>query len=100
MMKSNYISLHSTVYTLKNHDQERMDPFPALNPWEYLLDAPHNLAWCNVFKAASSSWMWIFNILAGYDEEYLRDPKNTHVRMKPRHSTPACSEISAIEHAF
>ena len=51
----------------------------GMNPWEYLIDGHHNLAWCNVFKAASSSWMWIFNILAGYEEDYLNDPNNKHV---------------------
>lgn len=36
------------------------------NPWEFLVDTKHHLVWCNVFKAASTSWMYNFNILAGY----------------------------------
>lgn len=33
------------------------------NAWEFVIDAHHNLVWCNVFKAASSSWMFNFNLL-------------------------------------
>ncbi|XP_025830159.1 uncharacterized protein LOC108735425 isoform X1 [Agrilus planipennis] len=35
------------------------------NPWEFLINRKHHLVWCNVFKAASSSWMYNFNVLAG-----------------------------------
>lgn len=35
------------------------------NPWEFLVDEKHHLVWCNVFKAASTSWMYNFNLLAG-----------------------------------
>lgn len=30
---------------------------------EFFISTGHNLLWCNVFKAASSSWMYYFNIL-------------------------------------
>lgn len=36
------------------------------NPWEFLVNQQYHLVWCNVFKAASSSWMYNFNILAGW----------------------------------
>lgn len=35
------------------------------NAWEFLINKQHHLIWCNIFKAASSSWMYNFNILAG-----------------------------------
>lgn len=35
------------------------------NPWEFLVNRKHHLVWCNVFKAASTSWMYNFNLLAG-----------------------------------
>lgn len=40
-------------------------PGPRLTPnaWEFVIDAHHNIIWCNVFKAASSSWMFNFNLL-------------------------------------
>lgn len=30
---------------------------------EFFISTGHNLVWCNVFKAASSTWMYYFNIL-------------------------------------
>lgn len=33
------------------------------NAWEFFISSGHSLAWCNVFKAASSTWMYYFNIL-------------------------------------
>ncbi|XP_034100413.1 carbohydrate sulfotransferase 11 [Drosophila albomicans] len=49
--------------------QEKYPP----NPWEFFISPGHNnLVWCNVFKAASSTWMYYFNILAGYDLKYLQ----------------------------
>lgn len=33
------------------------------NAWEFVVSPGHSLAWCNVFKAASSMWLYYFNIL-------------------------------------
>lgn len=33
------------------------------NAWEFFISSGHSIAWCNVFKAASSVWMYYFNIL-------------------------------------
>lgn len=46
-------------------DKIANDTLHKPNPWEYLVDQKHHLVWCNVFKAASTSWMYNFNILAG-----------------------------------
>lgn len=46
-------------------DKPSNDSLHNPNPWEYLVDKRHHLVWCNVFKAASTSWMYNFNILAG-----------------------------------
>lgn len=46
--------------------------FPKANPWEFLVNRKYHLIWCNVFKAASSSWMYNFNVLAGYTPEFLK----------------------------
>lgn len=42
--------------------EQIIDKFPP-NAWEFFLSPGHGLAWCNVFKAASSTWMYYFNIL-------------------------------------
>lgn len=53
----------------------------AINSKEFLVNKEHGLVWCNVFKAASSSWLWHFNILAGYTEEELLENINDPLRM-------------------
>lgn len=41
---------------------EFVDRYPP-NAWEFFISSGHGIAWCNVFKAASSTWMYYFNIL-------------------------------------
>ncbi|CAG9764283.1 unnamed protein product [Ceutorhynchus assimilis] len=53
-------------------DKNGNDSLHRPNSWEYLVDQKHRLVWCNVFKAASTSWMYNFNILAGYSPYFLR----------------------------
>lgn len=36
------------------------------NAWEFFISPGHGLTWCNVFKAASSTWMYYFNILGEF----------------------------------
>ena len=48
------------------------DPLHQANPWEYFINREHKFVWCNVFKSASTSWMYVFNILAGYSEQFLK----------------------------
>lgn len=33
------------------------------NAWEFFISPGHGITWCNIFKAASSTWMYYFNIL-------------------------------------
>lgn len=33
------------------------------NAWEFFIDPTHSLIWCNIFKAASSTWLYNFNLL-------------------------------------
>lgn len=39
-----------------------IDRYPP-NAWEFFISSGHGIAWCNVFKAASSTMMFYFNIL-------------------------------------
>lgn len=41
------------------------DPINKPNSWEFFVNSEYKLVWCNVFKAASTSWIYNFNILAG-----------------------------------
>ncbi|KAG8225638.1 hypothetical protein J437_LFUL013670, partial [Ladona fulva] len=54
------------------------------NAWEFFIDERHHLVWCNVFKAASSSWMYNFNLL-GSTSVTTRPPqgRNAKTRVAP-----------------
>lgn len=41
------------------------DPYHKPNSWEFLISKEYKIIWCNVFKAASTSWMYNFNLMAG-----------------------------------
>lgn len=56
-------------------DVKGNDTLHKVNPWEYFINHQYKLVWCNVFKSASTSWMYIFNILAGYSESFLEKTK-------------------------
>ncbi|KAL9701942.1 hypothetical protein quinque_005383 [Culex quinquefasciatus] len=64
--------------------------------WEYLINRDYHLVWCNVFKAASTSWMYNFNLLAGYSPEFLRKTKDVPLQLArqkyPRPSVDALRE--------
>lgn len=46
-------------------DRPGNDSLHRPNAWEFLVNREHHLIWCNIFKAASTSWMYNFNLLAG-----------------------------------
>ncbi|CAH0727853.1 unnamed protein product, partial [Brenthis ino] len=48
-----------------------------INSKEFFVDHAHNIVWCNIFKAASSSWLFNFNILGGYDKKFLAKTRHT-----------------------
>ncbi|XP_055608775.1 carbohydrate sulfotransferase 11 [Uranotaenia lowii] len=64
--------------------------------WEYLINRDYHLVWCNVFKAASTSWMYNFNLLAGYSPEFLKKTKDVPLQLArqkyPRPSVEALRE--------
>lgn len=41
------------------------------NAWEYLINRQYHVIWCNIFKAASTSWMYNFNLMANYSAAFL-----------------------------
>lgn len=68
------------------------------NPWEFLVDRKHHLVWCNVFKAASTSWMYNFNLLAGYSPQFLKKTKLIPLNLA-RQRYPRVS-LSQLKQAF
>ncbi|XP_018322881.1 carbohydrate sulfotransferase 11 isoform X1 [Agrilus planipennis] len=64
------------------------------NPWEFLINKKYQLVWCNVFKAASTSWMYNFNILAGYNQKILDDVKQVPLSLaRKRYPRPSAKEL-------
>ncbi|XP_073951161.1 carbohydrate sulfotransferase 11 [Choristoneura fumiferana] len=57
--------------------RERGISAQIINRKEFFVDHAHNLVWCNIFKAASSSWLYKFNILGGYDKKFLARSRHT-----------------------
>ncbi|PNF24697.1 hypothetical protein B7P43_G17560 [Cryptotermes secundus] len=55
------------------------------NAWEFFIDSTHGLVWCNIFKAASSTWLYNFNLLGGYKEQYLRRSKKNPLVLARSH---------------
>ncbi|KAK7866837.1 hypothetical protein R5R35_006014 [Gryllus longicercus] len=82
-----HLQLNCATYGL---DQPGNDSLHRANPWEFFVERPHRLVWCNVFKAASTSWMYNFNLLAGYSPAFLLKskvvPLNLARRKYPRPS--------------
>ncbi|KAF2878661.1 hypothetical protein ILUMI_27510 [Ignelater luminosus] len=68
------------------------------NPWEFLVNKKYHLVWCNVFKAASTSWMYNFNLLAGYSPKFLKQTKLVPLSLA-RQKYPRPS-LSALRQAF
>ncbi|XP_045468996.1 carbohydrate sulfotransferase 11-like [Harmonia axyridis] len=60
------------------------------NAWEFLVNDEHHLVWCNVFKAASTSWMYNFNLLAGYSPKFLKKTKAVPLSLaRKKYSRPS-----------
>ncbi|CAG9799276.1 unnamed protein product [Chironomus riparius] len=64
------------------------------NAWEFFISAGHGIAWCNVFKAASTTWMYYLNILAGYDLKYLQRTVATPLELaRKRFPRPSLEDL-------
>lgn len=65
------------------------------NAWEFFISPGHGLAWCNIFKAASSTWMYYFNILGGYDVRYLQRTRASPIELaRKRFPRPSTTELN------
>ncbi|XP_045599793.1 carbohydrate sulfotransferase 11 isoform X1 [Procambarus clarkii] len=48
-----------------------------INSKEFLINDEYKLVWCNIFKAASSTWMYNFIIMAGNSDKYYQKSMKT-----------------------
>lgn len=72
---------HPLPQTCKKYGLDKSSETYQPNAWEFLINKKHNLVWCNVFKAASSTWFYNFNLLAGYSEYELLHTKESPVNL-------------------
>ncbi|XP_046970130.1 carbohydrate sulfotransferase 11 isoform X2 [Vanessa cardui] len=49
--------------------------------WEYLINRQYHVIWCNIFKAASTSWMYNFNLMANYTATFLDKTKEVPLEL-------------------
>lgn len=80
----------------KNHLKNVLKP----NAREFILS--HELAWCAIFKSASTIWMYFMNILGGYDINYLQRTIATPVNLaRKRFPRPSIEELNdALENSI
>ncbi|XP_047527411.1 carbohydrate sulfotransferase 11 isoform X2 [Vanessa atalanta] len=71
------IELEKRVVRAQEVCRQRSLQTQDINSKEFFVDHAHNIVWCNIFKAASSSWLYNFNILAGYDKKFLARTRHT-----------------------
>jgi len=75
-------------------DMKGEDALHQPKPWEFLINKDHHLVWCNVFKSASSSWMYNFNILAGYSPYFLKSSKKVPLTLaREKYPRPSVDEL-------
>lgn len=71
------------------------DSLHKANPWEFLINKKYQLVWCNVFKAASTSWMYNFNLLAGYSPQFLKKSQMVPLTLaRKKYPRPSLKDVS------
>ncbi|CAB3228835.1 unnamed protein product [Arctia plantaginis] len=64
------------------------------NAWEYLINRQYHVIWCNVFKAASTSWMYNFNLMANYTAAFLDKTKEVPLELaRKKYARPTTEMI-------
>ena len=78
-------------------DTNGNDTLHQINPWEYMINEKYKLVWCNVFKSASTSWMYIFNVLAGYNTKFLQKTKAVPLQLaRDKYSRPTKEQLQRV----
>ncbi|XP_014249508.1 carbohydrate sulfotransferase 11 isoform X2 [Cimex lectularius] len=77
-------------------DKSGNDSLHKPNPWEFLINKKYHIVWCNIFKAASTSWMYNFNVLAGYRANFLKRTNIVPLQLaRRRYPRPTLAELKA-----
>lgn len=82
-------------------DAHKDDSLHKPSSWEFLVNRKFHIIWCNVFKAASTSWMYNFNILAGYSPQFLRKTNIVPLELaRKRYGRVSVNQVNQIENQF
>lgn len=81
-------------------EQSKMKNVLPPNAKEFIIT--HQLAWCTIFKSASTNWLYFFNILSGYDVKYLQRTIATPIDLaRRRMQRPSLEELyEALENSI
>ncbi|CRL06910.1 CLUMA_CG019471, isoform A [Clunio marinus] len=92
MLRNWHLTERCAFYGL---DQAGNDSLHKPNPWEFLINKKYHLVWCNVFKAASTSWMYNFNLLAGYSPQFLKKSQVVPLTLaRKKYPRPSVAQLS------
>ncbi|XP_042218953.1 carbohydrate sulfotransferase 11-like isoform X2 [Homarus americanus] len=72
---------------------------PVNHIWSagFVVSREHSLVWCPVYKAASSTWLWNFNLLAGYTQADLLDNIHRPLPMaREKYPSPSLAELKSV----
>ncbi|XP_072942378.1 carbohydrate sulfotransferase 11 isoform X2 [Epargyreus clarus] len=68
------------------------------NAWEYLINRQYHVIWCNIFKAASTSWMYNFNLMANYSASFLDKTKDVPLELaRKKYARPTVEMIKKAQ---
>ncbi|XP_026321132.1 carbohydrate sulfotransferase 11 isoform X1 [Hyposmocoma kahamanoa] len=66
--------------------------------WEYLINRQYHVIWCNIFKAASTSWMYNFNLMANYTAAFLDKTKDVPLELaRKKYARPTVEMIKKAQ---
>ncbi|CAH2042376.1 unnamed protein product, partial [Iphiclides podalirius] len=66
--------------------------------WEYLINRQYHVIWCNIFKAASTSWMYNFNLMANYSAAFLDKTKEVPLELaRKKYARPTVEMIKKAQ---
>ncbi|XP_063385983.1 carbohydrate sulfotransferase 13 [Cydia fagiglandana] len=66
--------------------------------WEYLINRQYHVIWCNIFKAASTSWMYNFNLMANYTAAFLDKTKEVPLGLaRKKYARPSVEMVKKAQ---
>lgn len=99
----NIKEIEQRMITRRNYVQEKCRLFGLdsdeneINSKEFLINHNYKLVWCNVFKAASTSWLHNLIILAGYNfSERTTSSEPPLILARKMYPRPSVSQLSSL----